>query len=109
MIEKFINERNLTKLRIPETPKPDLAAHYGVVKTSGYLSYNDLLIHIKSYKSEKPIHPELLNIGTNYGQHFGFILYRTTTNKFKNLKLAGNLEFYSLFIYLHQLKRYFEI
>jgi hypothetical protein len=93
LIEKFTKERNLPKLIIPSPPKAETAAHYGVVNITDYLSYNDLLTHVKSYKSEKPIHPELLNIGPNYGQNFGFTVYRTTIPKSKNLTIVSGLNF----------------
>ncbi len=81
-------------MRIPEPPKVEIAANYGVVKVTDYLSYNDLLTHIKSYKSEKPISPLMLNIGPNYGQNFGFTVYRAIVPKSKNLKFStGNHEF----------------
>ena len=94
MFEKF-QKQNGPNIPIPKPPEVEQAAHYGVVKIIDYLPLETLLSKIKPITSEKPQHMELINIGTNYGQHFGFILYRTTTNKFKNLKLAGNLEFYS--------------
>jgi hypothetical protein len=86
IFEKFAKERNLPKLRIPETPKPEMAASYGVVKITDQLSYSDLFTLVKSYKYENPIHPELLDIGPNYGQNFGFTVYRTTIPKSKNFK-----------------------
>jgi hypothetical protein len=86
-------------LRIPSPPKAETAAHYGVVKVTDYLSYNDLLTHIKSYKSEDPIHPELLNIGPNYGQNFGFTIYRTTIPKSKNFKGIKSI-FSILFVFI---------
>jgi len=64
-------------------------AHYGAVKILDYLSLEDILNKMKPITSEKPMHMELLNIGTNYGQHFGYTLYRTTADKFKHLKLTG--------------------
>ncbi|CAG2182393.1 unnamed protein product, partial [Oppiella nova] len=45
---------------------------------------------MKPIVTEKPQHMESLNIGSNYGQNFGFILYRLAhVNKFKHLKLTG--------------------
>ncbi len=90
MFEKFNKERNAPKILIPKPPDVSQIANYGVVKVNDYLSLNDLLDKIKPISSEKPLHMELLDIGPNYGQNFGFILYRTSINKFKNLKLLGN-------------------
>jgi hypothetical protein len=62
-----------------------------MINITDYLSYNDLLTHIKSYKSEKPIHPEMLDIGPNYGQNYGFTVYRTTIPKSKILKFSTGI------------------
>jgi hypothetical protein len=43
---------------------------------------------------ENPIHPELLNIGPNYGQNFGFTIYRTTIPKSKHLSSPSGLIFF---------------
>ncbi len=84
LFEKFHKERKTPTIAIPKPPEVEQAAHYGVVKVHDYLSLEDLLNKIK------PKHMELLDIGPNYGQHFGFILYRTPINKIKHLKLTGN-------------------
>ncbi len=90
MFEKFHKERNTPYVAIPKPPEVEHIAYYGVVKVHDFLSLDDLLNKIKPITSEKPKHMELLDIGSNYGQHFGFILYRTSINKIKHLKLTGN-------------------
>jgi len=67
-----------------------LAANYGLVKVNEFLSYNDLLSYIKPVKSDKPKAVEMLDIGPNYGQNFGFTVYRTKISKSNNMKLSGN-------------------
>ncbi len=99
IFEKFANERNLPKLRIPNPPKLETTASYGVVKVTDQLSYNDLLTHVKSYKSVNPIHPEFLDIGPDYGQNFGFTAYRTTIPKSKNFKGMKSI-FSILFVFI---------
>ncbi len=96
LFEKFHKERNTPQIAIPKPPEVEKAKHYGVVKVHDYLSLEDLLNKIKPITSEKPKYMELLDIGPNYGQHFGFILYRTSINKIKNLKLASNQKQQSL-------------
>ncbi len=98
LFEKYTKERNAPQILIPKPPEVSQTANYGVVKVNDYLSLNDLLDKIKPISSEKPKHMELLDIGPNYGQHFGFILYRTSINKFKNLKLSGNLLMRKMFV-----------
>ena len=91
MFSKLVKEKHLPKTHIPEPPKVSPTANYGSIKIDDYLSLEDLLSHIKSIESKEPKHMELLNIGPNYGQNFGFILYRIITQKFKNLDLLGKL------------------
>jgi hypothetical protein len=79
-------------LRIPAPPKAETTAYYGVVKVTDYLSYSDLLSLVKSYKSENPIYSEFLDIGPNYGQNFGFTVYRTTIPKSKNLRSPSGIK-----------------
>ena len=86
---KLAKERHFPKIHIPEPPKVESAAHYGVIKIIDYLSFEDLLSKITPIESNEPKHMELINIGHNYGQNFGFIVYRISTNKFKHLKITG--------------------
>ena len=90
-------ERGLPKTYVPEPPKVLEAANYGVVEVKDYLNFEDLLSLIKPIESTEPKYMEMLNIGSNFGQNFGFILYRINTNKFKHLKITGN---YSLILKL---------
>ncbi|CAG2166179.1 unnamed protein product, partial [Oppiella nova] len=90
LIEKFTKERGLPQLSIPKPPVVSLTTGYGKLKVKDYLSLEDVLIKIKPIVTEKPQHMELLNIGSNYGQNFGFILYRlSNVTKFKHLKVTG--------------------
>ncbi len=92
MIEKLHIERpNLPKVKILVPPKENLKANYGVVKVTEYLTLNDILNKIKPIASEHPKQMELIDIGTNYGQNWGFILYRTKVPKIKNLIIKGLL------------------
>ncbi len=90
MIEKLHNERpNLPKAKTPTPPKEDPKAHYGVIKVTKYLNFDVLLSKIIPIASDHPKHMESLDIGPNYGQNFGFTLYRTKVPKIKNLVLKG--------------------
>ncbi|CAG2175649.1 unnamed protein product, partial [Oppiella nova] len=90
LIEKFNKERAQPKLLIPKPPTYVAPVSYGKLKVKDYLSLEDVLTKIKPIVTEKPQHMELLNIGTYYGQNYGFILYRLTNlQKFKHLKLTG--------------------
>jgi hypothetical protein len=65
---------------------------YGVIKVKDYLPFDDVLSAVKPIVTDKPTAMELLNLGPNYGQHYGFINYRLNgLQKFKHLKLSGNL------------------
>ncbi|XP_054166384.1 beta-galactosidase-1-like protein 2 [Oppia nitens] len=89
---KFTKERGYPQLRIPEPPKPELTTSYGKVIIKDYLSLDNLLSKVKSITTSKPQYMELLNLGANYGQSYGFINYRLTgLQKFKHLKLNGGV------------------
>ncbi len=82
---------NLPKVKIPVPPKENMKGNYGVVKVTEYLTLNDILNKIKPITSEQPKQMELIDIGANYGQNWGFILYRTKVSKIKNLIIKGKL------------------
>jgi hypothetical protein len=79
----------LPKVKIPEPPKESPKGQYGVINVTQYLALNDLLSKVKPIVSDQPKKMENLDIGPNYGQNFGFILYRTNISKFENLILKG--------------------
>ncbi|XP_054166390.1 beta-galactosidase-1-like protein 2 [Oppia nitens] len=92
LITKFTKERGYPQLTIPDPPKPQLTTSYGKVIIKDYLSLDNLLSKVKSITTSKPQHMELLNLGENYGQSYGFINYRLTgLQKFKHLKLNGGV------------------
>jgi len=80
---------HLPKVKIPEPPKENPKANYGVINVTEYLTLNDLLTQIKPISSDSPKNMEAIDIGPNYGQNWGFILYRTQISKIKNLILKG--------------------
>ena len=90
MFAKLTKERGLPKIKLPNPPQVVKAANYGTVKIIDYISFEDILSQIKPIVSNEPKRMESLNIGSNYGQNFGFITYRVETNKFNHLKLTGN-------------------
>jgi hypothetical protein len=68
----------------PVTPK----MNYGSIKVTETLPLSEILNHVTPIESDAPLQMELINLnGKNYGQNFGFILYRTTISKAKSLKL----------------------
>jgi hypothetical protein len=87
--ERFIKERNLPKIKTPAPPKEIQAVSYKNINVTEYLPLNQVLSKIKPFKSENPIFMEMLNIGPNYGQNFGFIVYRTQIPKAKQLKITS--------------------
>ncbi|CAG2121519.1 unnamed protein product, partial [Medioppia subpectinata] len=92
LVEKFVKERGLPQLLIPKPPEYLKPKAYGKVKVVDYLSLEDVLSKIKPIVTQKPTHMELLNLGDNHGQHFGFINYRLANlQKFKHLKLTGGV------------------
>jgi hypothetical protein len=92
LIEKLHKERpNLPKVKTPTPPKENPKARYGVIKVTEYLNFDDLLNKTKPIVSDHPKHMESLDIGPNYGQNFGFTLYRTKVPKIKSLVIKGLL------------------
>jgi hypothetical protein len=85
VIEKLAKERNFPKLKIPEPPKENLKASYGTIKVLEYLTLNELLKLIKPIASDLPKHMEMIDIKPNYGQNFGFTVYRTEVQKFSKI------------------------
>jgi beta-galactosidase len=93
-IELLKKERNWPKLReIEEMPKQSEKANYGTFRINQYLTLNDALSKItKSFNYESPKPMELLDLGENYGQNFGYILYRTiVSEKFSTLKFESRI------------------
>jgi len=88
--ERFL-KRNWPKIKTPSPPKEIMAHSYGVINVTEYIPYNQILSKIKAIKSINPIYMELIDIGPNYGQNFGFILYRTEIPKSKQLKISSKV------------------
>ena len=87
MITRLTKERHLPKTHIPEPPKIETTANYGVIKIVDHLSLEDLLSKLTPIESPKPKHME------DIGQNFGFILYRMWAQKFKQIKIMGQTFF----------------
>ena len=81
----------MPQIQRPNPPPTERAHGYGVVKVTEQLSLNELVKHVEGHKVEKPIHPELLNLGPGFGQLFGFTLYRTTIPKSKTLHFQNGM------------------
>jgi hypothetical protein len=78
LIERFNTERNAPKLKQYLPPKHNRAVSYGVIEMTEQLCLYHILSNIKSYSSKSPVSMENINIEPNYGQNFGFTLYRTS-------------------------------
>ncbi len=85
VIEKLAKERYFPKLKIPELSKENLKASFGTIKVLEYLTLNELLKLIKPIASDSPKHMEMIDIKPNYGQNFGFTVYRTEVQKFSKI------------------------
>ena len=88
MIEAFNNERNLTQLNKIDVPEPNRAQNYGVIQMNEELSLNNVLNSLQFYSSKYPVSMENINIGQNYGQNFGFTVYRTDMPKGRAIKFT---------------------
>ncbi len=85
LIAKYVKDKKLPDLHIPNVPAVVPAEAYGVVKIKDYLSLDDILGQLQPiHVNGKPKHMEEL------GQAFGFILYRISAPKFKHLNYQVN-------------------
>ncbi|XP_054162204.1 beta-galactosidase-1-like protein 3 [Oppia nitens] len=77
LIQKFNDERKLPKLRTQLPPPINKAANYGVINITEKLSLSQVLKYIKPFQSKTVVSMENINLGPNFGQNYGFTLYRT--------------------------------
>jgi len=82
LIVKLVADRKLPKYNIPDPPKVEAAEGYGTIKITDYLTFDDLLSKITPKEDTTAKHMEL------YDQGFGYILYRISHQKFKQLTLT---------------------
>ena len=89
----FNTERNLPELERPDPPAPHLAVGYGVLLVKEQLRLDRVVesMSYPSYRSVYPVSMENINIGYNYGQNFGFTLYRTKIPKSNSIKFTKGL------------------
>jgi beta-galactosidase GanA len=92
LIDRLHKERNVQKFKTPPQPKETGKGNYGKVNVTEYLPFESIVNDIKPIESKEPLQMEMLKIGKNYGQSYGFILYRTTVPKFKNLRFAPGVD-----------------
>ena len=92
LYEKLVSTGRHPKIHIPEPTNVPLTYAYGKQSIHETISLNDLLTHVKHKFANiaKPVAMEMLNYGKNYGQRFGFILYRIQTdNNVDSYEITG--------------------
>jgi len=91
MIEQLMKDGKIPETRWPSTPQETKKVKYETLNITHQLSLEDILRHVKSIKSVNLMPMEMLDIGENFGQQFGFILYRTSTSVFNKVHLINGL------------------
>jgi len=82
LYHKLVDTGRMPKTHIPEVPKAPAVHGYGNVSITSMLPLESLLQHaVKFTNVPKPIPMELLDVGKDYGQNFGFILYRVEVDE----------------------------
>jgi len=74
-----------------QVPKNLLAAAYGEVKFTRYLSFDNMLQYVPCVELKRPLTMEQLPINDDSGQCFGFVLYRKLVSQPQRLTFPGKV------------------
>ena len=92
LYQKGVAKGIFPKTYLPDIPPAPRAVAYGKVAVEEVLPLEHMLEHaIKFTNMKKPVAMELLNIGKDYGQRFGFILYRVEGKQAKSYDVTGKM------------------
>lgn len=77
MYLKLVATGRLPKTYLPDIPPAPKARAYGKLQIEKTLPFESILEQAPKFTNmKKPVPMELLNLGKDYGQRFGFVLYR---------------------------------
>ena len=89
LYQKLVASGRFPKIYLPEIPPAPQASAYGKVPIEKVLSLEHILEHAQRFTHlKKPVPMELLDLGKDYGQRFGFVLYRVEGNA-KSYEVTG--------------------
>lgn len=91
---QLLKEHNLILTPLPPIPQNSPKVALGEVSVKESLQFEDLIKHLPSKPSvhKNPTFMEFLDIYEGSGQSFGWILYRSTFESGKSLRLKGTLQ-----------------
>ena len=91
MIEQLMKDGKIPATHWPSTPQETNKAKYKTLNIIHQLPLEAILRHVKPIRSDNPMPMEMLDIGENFGQQFGFTLYRTSIPMIKKLQLIDGV------------------
>ena len=92
LYQKLVTAGRLPKTHLPDLPPVQLAHAYGNVTVQEMLSLEQMLAHAHKFANmKKPVPMELLDLGKDYGQQFGFVLYRVEAMQVNSYQVNGEL------------------
>lgn len=90
LYHKLVHLGKLPRLALPDLPKVVPASAYGQFTLQEYLPLEAILRHSPRFDNvPKALPMELLNLGKDYGQRFGFVLYRVTGKPVAKYEITG--------------------
>lgn len=96
---KLVASERLPKVHLPEIPPVQGTAAYGKVSIESMLELEDILGYAKKYtKMKKPVPMELLNEGKDFGQRYGFVLYRVEGFQISSYEVSGPIADQAIFM-----------
>ncbi|KAH9399001.1 Beta-galactosidase-1-like protein 2 [Tyrophagus putrescentiae] len=96
---KLVNVGRMPKLHLPKVPQITTLTSYDNVTVTHYLPLEQLLKKCRKFENlTKPVTMEMLNFGANYGQRYGFILYRVVGKQVKEYQITGPIRDRGIFL-----------
>ena len=88
--QKLVTEGRLPKLALPEVPDVLPAVAYGNATIQNWLPLESLLKRCTKFvNAPQPVPMEVLNHGLDYGQRYGFVLYRVEGKPIQSYEVRG--------------------
>lgn len=91
LYDQLVQLGRMPKLILPDNPpEVQIAQQYGNLQINEWIPLDTMLEQcIRFENMTKSISMELLNLGPDYGQRFGFILYRIQTKPIGTYEITG--------------------
>ena len=93
LYQKLVASGRFPKIHLPEIPHGPSVVAYDKASIEEVLPFEEILTHAQKFVLKKPVSMELLDIGKDYGQRFGFIMYRVEGKEAKTYEVTGMYSF----------------